>query len=562
MRKGLCLIIILMLAALVSCGASGADLGASQGAGSSSENILLPPLSGIDRELVDFTSLSYSPPDADGIIERSAELSSLVKSNSIEYDAAVEKILEIDLLYADLDTMCSLLVIRSSENLHDSQVTAEYERLQTRLPSVERALDELLVTLAASPYAQRLEDEVFGEGFIEEYSDGSRFTDYIVSLLEEESALKAEYLTLDKEAARSRGADIFIELLKVRKRLADAYGHSSYAEYAYESLGHDYTAEEMSDLTRDISKFALPIYTALSQRAFSGYFKTHRPPAVGKAEVINELYEIFSALDEDIGNTYSYMLNGSLYSVAPISETRRDGAFTVYMTSAEIPFVFVSLDGTVNDYMLISHEFGHFYDDFTNYGLKTSLDLCEVSSQALALLALTEFKDVLDTEEYKYLYFTQMKQILEALIIQGFYARFEALAYELPYEEISRESLDGLVVRAAKEMNLNLEVFNDLSDAVIIHMIDTPFYVQSYCTSLIAALDIFFKECDADGEGIAAYKALIRGREEYDFTEALARAGIASPFTEDIVKQLANKIHLSILGSHYYTNANNYLNAV
>ena len=105
----------------------------------------------------------------------------------------------------------------------------------------------------------------------------------------------------------------------------------------------------------------------------------------------------------------------------------------------------------MSDHTTISHEFGHFYDEFENYGNATSLDLCELSSQAMEMLTLTKFKGVLNNDEYKYLYYKQMKSALETLIIQGFYARFEALAYALKYDEISREALDGLVMRAAKD---------------------------------------------------------------------------------------------------------------
>ena len=561
MKKSLLLIAVLMLAVLTSCGAAGINSGHSQNGGSVTDEIILPPLDGMEYEVVDFNSITYARPSTDAVIEKTKELSVLLDGGDIDYDGVIEMISEIDTLYAEFDTMLSLLMIRSSEDLTDESTSEEYEYLQSKAPSVERAVDELLVELARSPFATRLEEEVFGEGFIEEYIDGSRFTDHITALLEEEAALEAEYLTLDSASAAERGADIFIELLKIRKQLADAYGYESYSEYAYEALGHDYSAEDMSALCEDIARFALPIYTALSQRAFYGYFKTHRPPTVSRAEIVNDLYTVLSSLDEDIGLVYSYMLNGSLYSIEEPSDERRPGAFTLYLSSAEVPFTFVTLDGTPDGYMILTHEFGHFYDDFTNYGGSSSLDLCEVSSQALELLALTRFKDTLSTEEYKYLYYMEMERALQSLIIQAFYARFEALAYELSYENITKENLDRLVIRAAEEMHLNTKVFGDLSDAVIVHLIDTPFYVQSYCTSLIAALDIFFKECDAEGDGVAAYMALINTEPSYGFKEALTRAGIASPFDEDIVKRLADEVHYSILGSHYYKISDNYQNA-
>lgn len=551
MKKLLILLLSLLTLCFTACGAGG-DPSAPQNGNSPSTEIVVPPLEEDGRELVKFEEISYSRPDTDAIIEKSEELSELVKSGNIEYAELLNKIQEIDGIYAELDTMVSLLMIKSSKDLGDKESGDEYSIMRSRLPTVERAVEELMVTLARSVWAERLEKEVFGEGFIEEYVGGSRFNDYVTSLLEAEETLKAEYLTLDKASAAERGADIFIELLKIRSKLAEAYGDDSYTTYAYKSLGHDYSPKEMDLLTRDIAEFALPIYTALAQRAFYGYFKTNRAPRVQREDVVNTLYTVLSELDKDLGNTYSYMLNGSLYSAEKSAKNRRDGAFTMYLSSLEAPYVFATFGGSVGDYMTLTHEFGHFYDDFENYGSTTSLDLCEVSSQALELLALTAFKDTLSAREYKYLYYEQMNSILETLIIQGFYARFEALAYALPYEEINRQTLDRLVIQAAEDMHLSTDVFNDLSSIMIIHLIDTPFYVQSYCTSLIASLDIFFTECANEGKGVMAYKTLIDRESGESFTEALERAKIASPFDEDVVKRLADEIHYSILGSHYY----------
>ena len=551
MKKLLILLLILSAACLTACGA-GYDPSAPQNGNSASTEILVPPFEEGDRELVKFEEISSSRPDTDAIINKSNELSELVKSGSIEYAELVERILEIDSIYTELDTMVSLLMISSSKDLADEASGNEYSLMKSRLPSVERAVEALMVSLARSVWADRLEKEVFGDGFIEEYVGGSRFNDHVTSLLEHEEALKAEYFTLDKVSAKERGADIFIELLKTRRKLAEAYGDDSYADYAYKALGHDYTQKEMELLTRDISEFALPIYTALAQRAFYGYFKTTKAPHAQRADVVNNLYTVFSELDKGLGNAYAYMLNGSLYSVEGSSKGRRDGAFTMYLSGIDAPYVFATFGSSVGDYMTLAHEFGHFYDDFENYGSTTSLDLCEVSSQALELLALTGFKDTLNAREYKYLYYEQMKNVLETLIIQGFYARLEALAYALPYEDINRQTLDGLVIRAAEDMHLSVDAFNNLSDVMIIHLIDTPFYVQSYCTSLIASLDIFFTECAHEGKGVAAYKTLIDREAGEGFTAALKRAKIASPFDQNVVKRLADEIHYSILGSHYY----------
>ena len=165
MKKSLLLIAVLMLAVLTSCGAAGINSGHSQNGGSVTDEIILPPLDGMEYEVVDFNSITYARPSTDAVIEKTKELSFLLNGGDIDYDGVIEIISEIDALYSEFDTMLSLLMIRSSEDLTDESTSEEYEYLQSKAPSVERAVDELLVELARSPFAARLEEEVFGEGF-------------------------------------------------------------------------------------------------------------------------------------------------------------------------------------------------------------------------------------------------------------------------------------------------------------------------------------------------------------------------------------------------------------
>jgi hypothetical protein len=111
-----------------------------------------------------------------------------------------------------------------------------------------------------------------------------------------------------------------------------------------------------------------------------------------------------------------------------------------------------------------------------------------------------------------------MSSALRVLAYQGLYAKFEELAYAIPYDEISKESLDKAVKDAADFFGFNTNVINGVDKVFIPHIFIYPFYVQSYCTSIIPALEIYFMEGEKEGSGLDAYKKMIDSTEgELDF---------------------------------------------
>ena len=152
------------------------------------------------------------------------------------------------------------------------------------------------------------------------------------------------------------------------------------------------------------------------------------------------------------------------------------------------------------------------------------------------------------------------------LLTQSFYSAFEHIAYSLDYDDITEERLkkaveDAFLLAFGGEMTIK----GDLSYVTIPHTFLYPFYVESYVTSGMVSLDIFFKESIRTGnagDGFALYEALIyRGSSDLGFTEQLEAAGIESPFSSDKVKEIADNIYYQIVGKHYYKTSDTLIDA-
>lgn len=564
--------------------------------------IAVPDYKDYCRGTVDFSEIEYKRPGISEVILKFDEVCILISDNKIPYDEQLKKIYELEPDYLNILTMAAYANILSSINTASQKWNDEYEYITTVYPSFTKAIENLYVAAANSPYAEKFENDYFGNDLIEDYKDGGDYTDKIVQIMSEEAKLESEYSAISpativityggitdteekileyykstygessiryiaavsecsklyENAVDKKQRELLVGLFKIRRIISDEFGYESYAEFAYKNIYHDYSPEKFETFINGISEYVVPVYSKLTDYVFGQYQKANKPEEISRIELINDTYSMLDGAPNEIYEIYSYMLQHSLYSIEEDNETRFSGAFTSYLDSYNAPFIFISTCGDVTDYTTICHEFGHFADYYINGSSETSLDLSEVSSQALELLSLTLFSDIISEDALEYLTYYEMENALSVLVFQGFYAEFEHIAYTIPYSAINEENLNLAVSRAAYKIGLNSYALSDIYYVMIPHIFLYPYYVQSYCTSLTVAIEIYFMEENEAGSGFDAYMKLItRGDDNLTFEEHIKNAGLTSPFQKDYLKRIADTVHYKILGSHYFKELDN-----
>ncbi len=566
------------------------------GDGDEGKKIKLPAYKDYGRGTVDFGDIEYVRPDVEGTIPEFDRVTELIEKNEVSFEEQVSAITALEDVFTEITTAASYTNLRCSMDTKSEYWNGEYEYVSGAYPAFSQALERLFVAAATSPHAERFENEYFGDGLIEEYADGGDITDALVLLMEDEAALISRYTELshstveitydgrtatydviaaelsEKHGEGSRKyraaiaecdalyaaaleeatVDILIELFKVRRDIADELKLESYASYAYENIYHDYTEEDYLKFSDDIIKYVTPVYATLSAYVFEEYDYTD-VSKLGRVDLINGAGDILKKTDGELYEIYSYMLQHSLYDVNKASDARFEGAFTTYLEKYSAPFLFFSTEGNSFDYSTLFHEFGHFSDAFINCNSPTSLDLSEVSSQALELMMLTKMRGEVKSKDVELQRIYLLENALSALLFQGFYAAFEHIAYAIPGEDISKESLDAAVSEAAEAVGLRSDVLSSVSYVLIPHIIRYPFYVQSYATSAAVALEIYFTELDIEGEGFAVYKDLLLRESNVSFEEHLTKVGLTSPFEDGYLMYIANRVYYELTGYNYFT---------
>ena len=600
MRKLLSFILLVaMLASVCACSATPPyqENGNTDTQIPESNAIAIPEYKDYGRGTVDFDKIKYERPNADDVITAYSNTTAAVEEAALGEGDILARIKAAEELAYRYITMTTYAEIMSMKDVTDAYWNGEYAYLSENRANVAQVAEKLYIASARSVFAEYLEDEYFGDGFIEEYIDGGVFTDALVDLMRHESELENEYSALSyttveikyggmtgtydeilahyaerfginsstymqaaeecKYLAESevwkKESELFVELIRIRKQISDELGHESYLTYAYENIYHDYTPEQATEYILDIAKYVLPVYVELNAMIFSKHFDDSNCKEISTATIINGMYDLMLDTDGELGEIYSYMLQHKLFDMTAATDTRYKGSFCTYLYDYEAPYMFITSTGCYRDYSTIAHEFGHFSDSYLNNGNSASLDLAEVSSQGLEYITLTMLKDKLCSNDYKALYYSEIDAALSTLIFQGFYALFEHYVYALDYDEITEQRLIQCMQKAAYDMGLNYQYFTSLSQVIIPHIMLYPTYVQSYCTSMSASLELFAIEAKNEGEGLRIYKDLIlRDEGDMSFEGYLTECGLTSPFEKDYLKKIADDVYYGIVGSHYY----------
>lgn len=558
--------------------------------------IHVPQYKDYGRGTLDFEDIEYSRPDISKAISDFESTTKLINDNEISYSEQLSKIQELESGFNVVSTMYTYANVMNSANSSDEIWKAEYEFIATEYPKFMQAVEALFVAAATSAHAQSFEADYFGDGLIEEYGKGAKYTDSVITLMKNEAELEVDYTSLSaatvlisyngytatrdriielhkeiygedskeyaeaeseckelaKDAVAKKSTDILIELIKLRKMISNELGYDSYAEFAYDEIYHDYSVEEFLTFARSVKTHIIPVYAKLSSYVFNQYPDPINAE-LSRVDLINHTHDMLKGTSKELAEIFEYMLQHSLYDIEKDNDTRFHGAFTAYFDSYNAPFIFISTKENITDYTTLCHEFGHFADSYINYNAQASLDLSEVSSQALELLASTKFDEILTDAEINYLKLYLVEDALLCLISQTFFAMLEHIVYEIPADELNLTSLNNAVKNAAKRVGLNSDKL-DIETVLVPHLFLYPFYVQSYSTSVTAALDIYLTELETEGAGFEILdKILHRGEDsELTFTETLESVGLTDPFSNNYLMILSDRIHYNLLGSHYF----------
>lgn len=521
-----------------------------------------------ELEPVAFEDMEYTRPDAAALCKALGELEKLVKNGGSfdEVGAAFEAAYSD---YSLFNTMDSLSYIRHTIDLNDEYYETENNWCEEQSPLIEQALEKCYIAMGQSDLRGRLEEEYFTEDFFDFYDENQIYSnDRVVKLMQKDNDLQAQYMALQSDQTiewngeevlyediigdesldydsyltayqlyynkyNPQVGEIFAEMIRTRNEIARELGYDTFADFAYSYYyDRDYTPEEAEDYLSDIAAELAPMY-------FYAVYGAQSTTPCSTDEVLDLFEKTVYRFGGEFATSYEFMQAYDLMDITD-SSSKMPGSYVTYLSSYQMPFLYVSPTGKLDDLLTCCHEFGHFVDGFVNCNGTSSIDCNEIFSQGLEFLSLSRAE--LDDDEREALTTSKVADSLLTFVSQAAYAEFELRAYALPDDQLNTEGLNALFLECMEEFG---QSYTGMEDIIapgwidIQHFLIAPYYVISYCVSNDAALQIFQLE-EENGTGLETYRALMSTSSGNTILALLEENGMESPFEPGRVEELAD----------------------
>ncbi len=429
-------------------------------------------------------------------------------------DAAKEEDLStvvsaVNSVYAQFDafyTAYALSNIHYSLDLLNTYWEEEYNFCTENLSEINAGLDSFYRALAKSPIRDQLEgDDYFGPGFFDAYEGETLYDETFQSLLDQEAQLQNQYYALSAQAGTldpyseafyaqcgNQLAEIFVELIRVRQKMAAHADYGDFQQFAYDFyFGRDYTPQQADAHLEDIRRELVPLYQELAN---SGYWNNAFTISSQKA-TFDYVKTAATAMGGTVAEAFEAMEAGGLYDIS-YSPNKFANSFEIYINSYYAPYVFLSPTNTNYDKLAFAHEFGHFCADYASFGSMAGVDVAEVFSQGLEYLSLCYVDDP-DLRKLK------MADCLRVYVEQAAYASFEQQVYGLEGDLLTVENVRGIFSGTMSNFGLDDGSLDSRSFVLVPHFYVSAQYIISYVFSNDVALQLYMMEKEAPGTGLA-----------------------------------------------------------
>lgn len=513
------------------------------------------------RGTVHYSQMEYVRPDIDGIFEMIEKIEDTCEV--VSPDNIADLLDNVYAAYWDFDTMYTLADLRSCIDTTDTFYQEECGFFSEYYPLLDQKLDEMLTVLAESSAAGYLDENYYESSYLSSYASDFSYSNELIALYQRESDLIYRYqylvsyptVTIDGEEHvlydylydnwddddKYYGAlslyydqhidpagEIYIELVKTRRDIAQLFGYDSYADYAYDNLARDYSHDEMQEYIHDICLGAVPAYKYLYENGeidenyYNGYLSEDRN--------FSALKNACGKMGPEISEIFSYMETYGLYDIEA-SDVKLNNSFQIYLEKWEAPFIMLYPYLSPDDYIAFAHEFGHFVDAYLNYNYNITTDATETCSQAMEYLAAV-YADIPNVD------FVHMKMVetVQLYAEQGAYNAFEEAVYSLPESELTVERLNRLYHDISLEYGIISEGDDDYGGKSwidVYHFFSNPYYIVSYIVAADPAYQIFRLEIENPGDGVSAFLALADRSWDDTYLETIENIGLDASFTSE-----------------------------
>ncbi|AEH51266.1 oligoendopeptidase, M3 family [Pseudothermotoga thermarum DSM 5069] len=552
-----------------------------------------------------FSEFVYQRPNVDQLEEKLRNLiESFKKANSFEQ--ARDILNQINQLRNDFSTASAIATIRYCMNTLDDFYKKEKEYFDEASPRMEGVIVELYKALVSSPFKDQLQKEFGNQLFTIAQLQTKTFKPEVLEDLILENKLGTEYsnlvssakipfegqnLTLPQVAAFMQVADrqvrkkaaeayfsfferneektdkIYDQLVEVRTKIAHKLGYENFVQLAYDRLGRsDYNPKMVAKFREAIKKYIVPVVSELREEQrkrlevdvlkyydFSVVLKEGNPKPKGEPdEIIQKARQMYEEMSPETGEFFNFMLEDELMDLKS-REGKYPGGFCHFIPNYKSPFIFANFNGTQDDVEVLTHEAGHAFQVYRSRNFTVpeyywpTTESCEIHSMSMEFFAWPwlELFYGQDAEKAK---FVHLSSALFFIPYGTLVDEFQHLVYENPSMTPQQRkklwrSLEKIYMPEL-DYDGNKFLENGGRWHRQTHIFESPFYYIDYVLAQICAFQFWIKWEENRKKAFEDYLKLCDAGGSKSFMELVKLANLSSPFEEETIKKVAEKVVL------------------
>ncbi len=554
--------------------------------------------------MVKFKDMPYKRGNSDELLSKITSLTAEL-NNATSASEQIKIYKEFEKAMDSFTSMGTLSHIRYTINTKDEFYLAEKKFYDEIGPVIEEKSQEFITALLDSKFRSELEKEMGELIFINAQMSKDSFSPKIVSLMQDENALRAKYQQLyasamvhfdgkdmplpmlgkhkqspdraiRKAAFEAEGGffdknqeeldELFDKLVKNRTQQAKILGFDNYLELGYLRRSRNcYTAKDVANYRRQVLSDLVPLVKKLKDnqrkrinlddfKYYDDYFNFldgNADPVGTPEELLAAGKKMYSEMGDATKDFIELMFDMDLFDVIS-RDGKAPGGYCTNISDYKAPFIFSNFNGTAGDVDVLTHEAGHAFASYLadrniEYSALShpSMDGCEVHSMAMEFIT-TPWHELFFKENTAKYQLSHTESALSFIPYGTMVDYFQEIIYTNP--DLTKEERNAKWAELEKQFRPYIDFENlpfysrGAGWQRQLHIYLYPFYYIDYCLAQTVALQIFALFLKDEKAAFKTYMDFTIQGGTKTFTDLVKSVGLISPMEDNCLKDICKTI--------------------
>lgn len=465
----------------------------------------------------------------------------------------VQLIKECDIYYTNIN----ILKIEADKDVTDKKVTSKLQSLLEDQNFIDEKVKSVIRTLSKGAFYSVILNK-FPKIYIDilraDNTDFPKILSEYNALKKKEQELLQSIVKLKNSSKKNNSilALKYMEVLKVRNRIAKLFGYKNYAEYADKEIyNRDVDEKLREEYYNAVKKYVVPLYKEIASfDKESGYTKEINNQKAPKSnKIIKEVSPEIENIDKSLKESFEYLKKYHTFDI-DYSSKKSDISYAENLYTYNSAYIFNSPEGNMNDIKNFIRRFGEynaiFHSNLNSLSDINTVGIRKIQSNALELIVAENADKIVGKLASAYKYTSYETTLFN--LIKGCY--FDELQrYLFSNENLGVNEINSYAKKLAKEYGIKKEYSKNNSYEWLENrnIIFSPMSDLSDSLSAIASLKI---GCMAENNykgAVNKYLEVSRENGIKPYLKVCEEIGFSDILTKDSVKQITKDVNELLL---------------